>query len=272
MKTTLLNTIRKMTFIVIAIFLLSNQILAQDSSMPEDLYFEIACFKAKKPGAINYFKTTGNAINQEMIRTGVIENWSFFKVDFPNGSACECDFRAIRTFRGIEALEKLKDNSIREQIIKTIWPHKSRADISREFNELIDFRYSHVYNMVDALVPKATTSKMMVVNFMDVEPKNRSSYLEMENEIFKPLHAANHKNGGLVDWVVARRSIPYGAEIKTDFITIDKYDSYSKMQNSNFMETFKKVHPDIDGPSTMAKMSTLRSLIKAEVWQHVPTE
>ena len=273
MKTFLLNLSKNITLLVFVVIQIGiGSAIAQNDEMPKDLYYEIACFKAKNPNAVNYFKTTAHAIHKEMEKQKIIENWSFFKVDFPNGNACECDFRAIRMFRGMEALEKLKDPAVREQIIKNIWPNKTKDDISQEFASNFDFQYSQVFNMIDALIPEATSSKLVVVNFMDVKPENRSTYVEMESEIFKPLHKVNNESGKIVDWVLARRVIPYGAEIKTDYITMDKYESYADMQNSGFMEMFTKVHPTKDGKATMTKMSKMRKLAKSEIWKHIVTD
>ena len=258
-----------LSFILIFALIDSDHLMAQKQEMPEDLYYEIACFKFKKAGAMDFFISKGKKINQEMINRGIIDSWSFYRVDFPNGSDCECNYRAVRVFRGIATLDKLKDRSIRDNIIRNIWPNKTSKDISSEFNELIDFRYSHIFNMRDALVPKPTHSAIMVVNFMDVEAPNRTTYVQMEKEIFKPLHASNLDAGNMVDWVLASRVMPHGSEVEVDFITIDKYDSYDKMNRGDFNSSFKTVHPTLESQSTMNKMGKMRTLTRSEVWQTI---
>lgn len=270
MQTFFRSSFKKAVLAVSLIILcLVSNLLAQEQNVPEDIFIEIACFKAKKSDAVEYFKTRGKAIHEEMIRQGILTNWEFYTVDYPNGKDCDCNFRAVRVFRGIGQLDKIKSVATRQAIIKKIWPDKNLNDLRREFSESIEFRHAEVYNLNDALIPAPTQSNMMVVNFMDVKPGERANYLKKETEIFKPLHAANNKAGKLVDWVVAERVLPYGTEFKADFITIDKFENYSDFFDFNFMDLFKKIHPQMDGPTTMKEMAETRKLLKSEVWQVV---
>ncbi|MDF1694983.1 MAG: hypothetical protein P1U56_04095 [Saprospiraceae bacterium] len=221
---------------------------------------------------MDYFKTKENTIQHAMIRKGVIDNWMMYKVDYPNGSTYECDFRAVCVFRGMTSVDKLKDSEFRTSIIKEIWPEKTRLDIAAEFNEVIDFRYAHIYHMKDALIPEATTNNLMVVNFMDVQADNRKEYIEMETGVFKPLHHARYKSGKMIDWVVAQRIIPYGSEIQPDYITIDKFQPYPDMHNPNFKKEFEEAHPTKNFVKTMDRMAELRTVIKPEIWRTVPID
>lgn len=262
----------KQTILLTSLFLsfLAINIHAQDQTPPENLFFEVACFKAKSPNTMAFFEKWSKPIHEEMIRQGILLDWDFYTVDYPNGSDCDCQYRAVRIFKDIASLDKIKSEKIRNEIVKKIWPGKSIADVREDFRKNVEFKHAEVYKLVDALIPSKTTSKLLVVNFMDVKPMDRKTYLDMELEIFKPLHASSHKANILVDWFVAEREIPYGVNVKTDYITVDKFNSYEDYYSNNFSELFKSTHPTLNFEETMQTMAKKRSLLKAEIWRYVP--
>lgn len=269
MKTYFFQSIRNLTFATSLILMLfTTSSIAQEQSVPDDLFFEIACFKAKGPDAEAFFKNYGKPIHEEMIRQGILVNWEFFTVDYPTGSDCDCRYRAVRVFRGIGSLDKIKSDEIREKIIKKIWPNKSRKDIQAEFSKNVEFKSAEVYRLIDALIPDKTISNLLFVNFMDVKPVDRGDYLKMEDEYFKPLHAAANKSGKLVDWFVAQRVLPYGTNtIETDYITVDKFNNYEDFYALDFDELFKSVHPKVDADTIWKKIAEKRKLAKMEIWR-----
>lgn len=258
----------KMFFSTMLLIFSLTSLSAQDNSS-EDLYFEIACFKAKDADAVNYFNYWGKAIHEEMIRQKILIDWKLFRVDYPNGSDCDCNYRAVRIFRGIQSLDKIKSEKIRTEIVGKLWPWKSLKEIRGKFQKSIEFKHAEVYRLNDALIPHATNSELVVVNFMDVKREDRKTYLEMEKDVFKPMHEQSSKEGKLVDWFVAEHVIPFGSNIETDYITVDKFNNYDAFFNASFADLFKKVHPDKDFESTMNKMGEVRKLIKAEIWRSI---
>jgi len=260
----------RFTLITALFFLFGFTQLGAQDNVPDDLYFEVACFKSKKAGSLEYFKTYGKKIHEEMIRQGIINEWKVFTVDFPNGADCDCSMRAVRIFNGIESLDKLKNREVREQIIKNVWPNMTLDDIRAKFSEVILFKNAQVYKLIDAVIPGPTDSDLSVVNFMDVSGPNSAEYERMELEVFKSLHVTGTKNGNMVDWFLAEKVYPYGADAEYDYITVDKFDSYAQMNSMKYADVFTSVHPTMNLAETMTKMNKLRKLRKSEIWRYVP--
>ena len=272
MQLKLTSTLTSRMLLLLFILISGTAILNAQQDIPKDLYMEIACFKYKKAGAVEYFKTTGNKINKELIRMGVIEDWKFFTVDFPNGSNCDCNLRAVRVFKGMSSLDKLRDLEIREKAIKNIWPDKDLDDVRAEFNEYNEFKGSEVFRLLDAVIPGPTDSNLSFVNFFKVKQGAWKEYERMETEVFKPLHVDMQKNGIMVDWFLAEQVFPYGADIPYNYITVDKFDSYEKVNEMSFGKSFDRIHNAMDIKSTMKQMNELRSLHKTEIWRRVDME
>jgi len=271
MQTNFLQTIKRTTLSAILAIVLSMSISSSHGQeLPEDLYFEIACFKAKTDKARVYFRDWAKPIHDEMIKRGIISDWEFYTVDYPNGSDCDCNYRAVRVFKGLKSLDKIKSRELREEIVMHIWPDKSLADVYAEFSKNVDFKYAEVFHLKDAVVPNKTTSELSIVNFMDVKAGQWDKYLEMEREVFKPVHSKAHKNGAMVDWFVAEREMPYGVNFKTDYITVDKFNSYEEIGLFRLLDLFSTVHPTKDGKKVMAEMATVRKLLKSEIWRYHP--
>ncbi len=260
----------KALFTIIALFLLNASIVqAQEkkAEFPTDIFFEVACFEALQPGTSKMFIELGKPFHEEMIRQGLLVDWSFHRVDYPNGDDCECDYREVRVFKGLAALDKINSDETGMKIAKKLWPDMDMQETMKKFRETAKFKGSRIYHLMDAAAPGPTDGKMAVMNFMDVKPGMSEDYVSMEKTVFKPVHKASLAAGDSRDWILAQSILPYGTDFTTDFITVDVYDSYEQMARANgkMMETVNKVHPGKDVDALWDKMDGIRSLTHAEI-------
>ena len=272
MKKRLLKSLQEKSVftLVMLIFLTSFKLAAQDAKeAPNDIFIEVACFKSKAPGASEMFKKYGKAWHEELIRQGVLINWSFYAVDFPNGEDCECNYREVRVFTDMKSLDKLSSQTYSMEIAQKVFPDENLDELMMMFREKVEFRNSIVYQMKDELIPGPSNSNMFVVNYMDVKPGMGQKYLKMETEVFKPAHAESQKAGSLTDWSVWQRVLPYGTDFNHDYLTVDAWGSYEKMANSDMEAAWKAAHPDKNAGDMYQKMTEMRDLRKAEIWINV---
>ena len=273
MKKRLLRSLKEKSLftLMVLIFVTSFNLSAQDDvkEAPENVYVEVLCFKSKAPGATKMFKEWGKAFHEELIRQGVLVNWSFYYVDFPNGEDCECNYREVRAFTDIKSMDKLSSEEFTMGVAAEVFKDQDLEAMMKQFSETVEFRNSQVYVMKDELVPGPSNSHMIVVNYMDVAPGMGDEYVQMEREVFKPVHAENHKNGNLTDWSLWQKILPYGSDSDHDYLTVDVWGSYENMANNNAEKAWKVVHPDKDPAMVYEKMAKTRDLKKAEVWINV---
>ena len=283
MKKQLLISLKEKSLFVLMVllFVSSFNMTAQDAKeTPENIFVEIACFKAKAPGAVGLFRTWGKSFNEELIRQGVLKNWYFYAVDFPNGEDCECNYREVRTFTDMKSLDKLNSEDFTMRVAKKVFPEENIEEMMMQFREKVDFRHSVVYVLEDELIPGGNNnlkfydltpggimgSNMIVVNYMDVKAGMGDEYVKMETEVFKPVHAASQKAGELIDWSVWQRVLPYGSSFDHNYLTVDVWGSYKKMANANMEAAWKEVYPDKSPADVYSKMADTRDLLKAEIW------
>jgi hypothetical protein len=258
----------KSLFTLLAVALLfTSAVQAQEKKQefPKDLFVEIACFEALKPGAVKMFTEMGKPFHEEMIRMGILVDWSFHRVDYPNGDDCECDYREVRVFRGMAALDKLNSNELGMKIAAKLWPDMDMQATMKDFRETVKFKNSRIYHAMDAAAPNPVDAKMAVMNFMDAKPGKFEDCIAMEMEVFKPVHMVSMKTGKMKDWVIMESVLPYGTDFKTDYITVDIFDSYSDMSSNDMMASFKKAHPGKDPMTVLNKMGDMRDLTHSEI-------
>ena len=241
-----------------------SNLYAQDAK--KNVYLEIACFKSNAPGASKLFTEFAKPFHEELIRQGVLVGWAFYKVDFPNGSDCNCEFREVRAFTDIKSMDILSSDAFTMEVAQKVFPDQNLEELMVMFREKVEFKNSQIYALEDELVPGPSKSHMLVVNFMDVKQGMDSEYEKMEKEVFKPVHEASRKAGKLVDWSMWERVIPYGADFDHDYLTIDVWGSYENMADQDMGAFWKEIHPDMKPGEAFAKMDEIRDLRRAEVW------
>ena len=272
MKKQLLNSLKVTSlFVLLALLFVSSvQLTAQDAKeAPKNIFIEVACFKSKAPGVSEMFKKYGKAWHEELIRQGVLINWAFFAVDFPNGEDCECNYREVRVFTDMKTMDKLSSPEYGMEVAQKVFPDEDLELLMKSFRDKIDFRHSTVYELKDELIPGPSNSNMIVVNFMDVKPGMGSEYEKMESEVFKPVHSASQKAGHLVDWSLWERVLPYGSSFDHDYLTVDVWGSYENMAKADSGASWKAVYPDKNPADIYKKMAETRDLLKAEIWINV---
>lgn len=95
---------------------------------------------------------------------------------------------------------------------------------------------------------------------------NHSKHVEVEKDIWEPIHAARIKEGKLLAWVLADKVLPWGAAEPFHDVTVDLYkDLESCLKSSSPMPYFAKVHPGKDVAQLMEQTDAAATLLRSEV-------
>lgn len=246
---------------------LSQNLTAQDN--PQTVYASIACFESKNNDFVAFNKEYGKAFHQELIRQGILLDWFFFEVAFPNGDDCNCDYRDVRVFRDIKKLETLLSGEEMMKIAKKVFPDQDMGELMKRFLAVVEPKGYQVFQIIDGLVQGPSPTELVSVNFMTVPQGKENAYLEMETKIWKPIHKARKEAGKIVDWSILRRVLPYGSDYDGDFITVDNWGSFTNMAKPDPEGLWNKIHPNKDQEDTYEKTAQLRDLKRSELWQFI---
>ena len=106
--------------------------------------------------------------------------------------------------------------------------------------------------------------RIAMVDYMRVPAGGSSDYVQLEKEVWKPMHQEWVKQGKMVGWYLYRIPYPGGTDAEYHYATVRVYDDLADIESpmSDMEDVFKKVHPgkDLDklGKETMAS----RDLVK----------
>jgi hypothetical protein len=129
--------------------------------------------------------------------------------------------------------------------------------------------------LAGTLVPTALTqskpsSQYVSVNYMKVDPGRENQYVQMEREVWKPIHQQRVKDGKMKAWSLYEVRFPGGDNREYGYLTVETYDSIQDVEGSYgdsayFTSLLKKVHPDKTVTTLEVQAINNRRLVRSEV-------
>lgn len=229
----------------------------------------VDCMKVK-PGSedkyVDLEKNVWKPLHQERIKQGKIIGWILFRVLY-TGTLDPYNYVTVTVFgnpanlenpwEGIDATKVLPGKDINKLMDETM---KSRDLVKSSLLMREDFIYPES-GMVDY--------KYLQVDFMKVNPGNEGLYLDVEKNIWKPVHKEFIKAGSRVGWSLWSNTFPSGAGLDYQFTTVNYFADFSKIGMANYTDAFAKAHPGKDINELSLKTGNSRILVKSELWEVV---
>jgi len=204
-------------------------------------------------------------IHQARLDQGLITFWGLYDVMF-TAENDPYDFVTINWYTSMDKYE----NSFSNEILKAAFPDMSDEELTKMLERTEASR--RLVN-TDMYIRQATSetsptepAAYFVVNWMTVEPGNASDYLNMEREIYKPVHEESIKGNFRSGWSLWSRFM--GNQLQEQYATADAFSSWSQMmQEFSYEEILKKVHPDKNIDELNEMTLKLRTMGRSEVWK-----
>ncbi|MGW8314630.1 MAG: hypothetical protein ACWGNV_03440 [Bacteroidales bacterium] len=109
-------------------------------------------------------------------------------------------------------------------------------------------------------------ASLIVINSMKVRPEDQSDYVQMEMEVFKPLHEEGIRRGLRSHWGIWS-NWPYDKGQAT-YTTVDGYSDRAQF-TAEGEDYFSAVHPDLNMEQVSEKIQKLRKIESVEIWELV---
>lgn len=103
-----------------------------------------------------------------------------------------------------------------------------------------------------------------LVSFMKVEPGGEGDYVQLEREVWKPIHAELIKAGKLDSWSLWAIPYPGGTDAEYHYATVNIYNSMDQLEDpgAGIGEAFGKAHPGKEWADIGAMTLKSRDLVK----------
>ena len=237
---------------------------AQEESMPENVYIDVSCIKAKSEALLPFMMEKGMAFNKEAQARGILLDWILLEMVYPNGADCKCDFRAVTVFTDMAQLDELTKSETGFAIATAVFGDKAQATYE-EWLSLHTDNGSQVYEFKVGALP--TNANMSSVRYYNVPADKGQEFEEMEEMVWKPVVMAAIEAGMLRDWSVWQRIFPSGDMWDGNYILVAHFDNFAHMGKIDFAEIakiFQKVHPGKDMMEAIKKSQALSTLVNEE--------
>ena len=123
---------------------------------------------------------------------------------------------------------------------------------------------------VPAALAQAPSPLYVVLDYMKVPAGEGDAYVQMEQEIWKPIHEERIRRGLITNWAV------YGVwfappDVDYSYVTVNVVDDFGKLDAPYPEDLYATVHPRRDFDAMMKRTEAAREIVHTEVWQILDT-
>jgi len=230
------------------------------AQQPSPGYHSVACLKLKPDSAAEFRKfqsDVAHKVAQGRVGDGELTAWYLLRSVFPQGESTECDYLVVAMF------PKMPHAFGAEQLDPAI----KKAGLSITPDDYMKRRDSTVRVVTTAVyqnqasVGSPKKGDYFQVNYMKVEESNLNDWVAYEKKVWQPVAEALVKDGKEDGWSLNVRSMPFGSDLPFQGVTVDVFPSLDAVfaDDPQFIERFRKVHPDMEFGTTIQHFEKLRT-------------
>lgn len=201
-------------------------------------------------------------IHQERLKRGDIVAWELFQVYF-QGADSEYNYVTVNVYENFKKLNQ----SFSEELVTEVLPDLDIDEFFNKTNESRTLVKTEVYSQVSSLESDVDAAPGVFINvsYMNVPPGGASDYEDLENEVWKPMHAEAQKMGVLNGWGIWNRWPRNDNDYQ--YVAVNEYPNFENIGNIDFEELFNKAHPGKNADEILSKTSKKRTMVKSQIWE-----
>lgn len=205
--------------------LMSGGLSAQD--LPNQLYMIFEFMQVNDTQGSSYLEVEDywTKIHEQRIADGSILGWDLWALT-PSGSDQGAQYMTVTLFESMEKMLAPLNQAKLQAYIKNA--HNSSE---KELEEWLDKTsvsrdiMHQVYARQIGWTDNDPPMKEGMYTIMGFMKQTSSDYVQVELEIFKPMHQAEVNAGNLMGWGLCEVLLPFGSEAYNSHITFNFYDS-----------------------------------------------
>ena len=212
---------------------LSLPVPAQDDGPP--LLVVSHCMKSTSPDYVGVETDIWLPMHQERVNNGELNSWALYWVQF--GDRSKCDYFVVESYLGPDKLTNA--NPVTSDLFAKVHSDKDMSKAMARTAKSRVMAESTLWFAIDGV--EIGPHQYATVNYMQAD--DSQSYVEMELEIFKPVHQAMKDAEKMAGWGLYSLIAPNSGTMPYNFATVDFFDRWGP---SPMGETMQSVHPDMD--------------------------
>jgi hypothetical protein len=244
----------------------SATLIAQPA--PSTGFHTVACIKVKPENNTEFRKWAAGDVHkfaQSRVDSGALSSWFVLRSIAPAGRSATCDYVVVSMYPGVPPQplgpEELDAALKKAGITQTAQQYTDRR------TSLTTLISNNIFQNQDS-VGTFKTGDYFRVNYMKVQDANLEDYVAYEKKVWKPFAEAMTKDGVARGWSLNLRFLPGGTDQPYQAVTVDVFPSWESIfkDDGQFVERFRKVHPDMELGTTFEHYEKLRTLINIELY------
>lgn len=256
-------------FLLLLFVGINTNLLAQEEETTT-YYHALEYMKVPADGHADYLKLEAawKKIHMANIKAGKYVGWEFSEVIFPTVSASDYHYVTRTVFAGAEQLGNSIENWAYPENLENILTKEELEMVEKtaQYRTMVKREVWTIENMIGG--PEAANAKIMVMNFFDSPTgKSVSDHLQVEKDIWQPVHQSRIDAGEMQAWGVVTLALPWGSDYPYDSATIDVYNTVAEHLSNNMLNHFEKAHSGKDLNKMMAETTANANLISSEIWK-----
>lgn len=215
---------------------------------PGRTYIEVNCIKAKNDKVIEVAGKILKPYYETRIKADNIGSWDFYKVRFPSGQDCKCDYYSVKTFHKFENLNYTSEQ--RQKYFASAFEGKDLESLIEKAMAAMEIVETSIYEGLDAATNPDLTKppQFSFVNYFEIDDQHENEFRDMMSKYGKPFFKGGIEAGNMEGWFFFRRWLPKGTDFGPNYVTVDAWGSFGNIDEfrNNEFELIKKVHPEVD--------------------------
>ncbi|MDX2149626.1 MAG: hypothetical protein SFV54_02750 [Bryobacteraceae bacterium] len=201
---------------------------------------------------------------------GQIKNWGVYRVIAPTGATQDVDYVTLVAWPKRAEIDP-------DVIAKMNAPHWQKAGTTQQqwvtqLNELATVVRTSV-TIRRAEAGTHGVGDLLRVDYIKISPGEMGEYLNRERSVYKPVHEARIKDGGMKGWALHTYVFPAGEERVADAFTIQTFTNSDQMFGgpgpAGGAALFVKVHPNANYLQTVNRQNEIRKIVRSMALKHI---
>ena len=229
-------------------------------------FHTVNCVKINPEKTAEFHKFISEVITkvaQSRVDSGDVVTWYLLRATMPVGKSAECDYITVSVYPG--APPEPPNAEKMSAVLKKAGVAMTGAEYVARRDSVSTLISSSLYQNV-ASVGKANKGGYVAVNYM--KTSNINAWVKFEKEFWKPVAEAMVKDGVASGWSLNLRAFGLESDLPYQGVTVDVYSNWDAMfkDDPQFVDRFKKVHPDMDMNTWDDKVEKTRTMVRSELY------
>jgi hypothetical protein len=204
-------------------------------------------------------------IHEARLNKGLIISWGLYEVMF-TGSADLYNYATVTVYDNLDMYDKSWDITFLTESYPDMNDEEIEAFYTRTWQTKNLVRNVVLHRMHSTSTDPGQLPTYVIVNGMKVIPGHEVDYVDMESNIFMPIHEEGIRQKFRAGWSLWEKF--YGGDYSDyQYMTFDAYYSFKQIENDITAPLYEKLNPRGDFNQVLAKANGIRTIVTREVWR-----